>query len=146
MSVNQTSFKDEIKGYCKGVACDVENYASGEVYKCPNCCEIIESPEDAICPNCKEELSINDQLSLYDYFEDALDIEYRVGSNKDYRSVCIMVTCGGPNVYIDTEDAKADSKDSSDTSDSSKSSSTAASTSDKEAEVEEGFVYGAEGE
>ena len=106
MPINQTSFKDEIKGYCKGIACDVENYASGEVYKCPNCCEIIESPEDAICPNCKEGLNSNDQLSLYDYFEDALDIEYRVGSNKDYRSVCIMVTCGGPNVYIDTEDAK----------------------------------------
>jgi hypothetical protein len=49
-----------------------------------------------------------DYESLIEYFEDALDIEYRIGSNKQYRSVRIMITCGGPNIFIDT---KTDSVD-----------------------------------
>ncbi len=59
-----------------------------------------------------------EQLSLYDYFDDCYDIKYTVDSNKEYCGVCIMVACGGPNIYIDTtsgcvelywwgEDAKA---------------------------------------
>jgi hypothetical protein len=45
-----------------------------------------------------------EQVSMFDYFADALDIEYRVSSPHDTepRSVCIMVTCGGPNIYVDT--------------------------------------------
>jgi hypothetical protein len=39
---------------------------------------------------------------LYDWAEDILDIEYRCGSDKELRSVQIMVTCGGPNIYVDT--------------------------------------------
>lgn len=41
-------------------------------------------------------------VSLWDYFEDALDIEYTIGSDMKYRGVCVMVTCGGPNIYINT--------------------------------------------
>lgn len=45
-----------------------------------------------------------EQVSVFDYFADALDIEYRVSSPRDTepRSVCIMVACGGPNIYVDT--------------------------------------------
>lgn len=45
-----------------------------------------------------------EQVSVFDYFADALDIEYRVSSPHDTepRSVCIMVACGGPNIYVDT--------------------------------------------
>jgi hypothetical protein len=45
-----------------------------------------------------------EQVSMFDYFSDALDIEYRVSSPHDTepRSVCIMVACGGPNIYVDT--------------------------------------------
>lgn len=45
-----------------------------------------------------------EQVSMFDYFADALDIEYRVSSPHDTepRSVCIMVACGGPNIYVDT--------------------------------------------
>ena len=40
--------------------------------------------------------------SLFDYFNDMLDIDYVVDSNKQYKGARIMVTCGGPNIFIDS--------------------------------------------
>lgn len=48
----------------------------------------------------------NEPVSLYDYFEDVYDIEYRVDSQREYRGVSLMIACGGPNIYIDTRDHK----------------------------------------
>lgn len=42
------------------------------------------------------------KISAYDYMEDILDIEYRVGADCEYRSAELLITCGGPNAYIDT--------------------------------------------
>ena len=41
-------------------------------------------------------------MSIYDWLQDALDIEYVVSSDREYRACRIMVTCGGPNIYVDT--------------------------------------------
>ena len=30
------------------------------------------------------------------------DVEYIVGSNKEYRGVRLMIACGGPNIYLNT--------------------------------------------
>ena len=43
--------------------------------------------------------------SLYDYFDDVYDIEYRMDSEGSYRSVSLMVAYGGPNIYVDTNDS-----------------------------------------
>ena len=43
-----------------------------------------------------------EEVDFWNYFDDALDIEYTVGSDREYRSVRIMVACGGPNIYVDT--------------------------------------------
>lgn len=43
-----------------------------------------------------------EEVSVYDWLGDVLDIEYRVGSYREYRSARIMTACGGPNVWIDT--------------------------------------------
>ena len=43
--------------------------------------------------------------SLYDYFNDVYDIEYRIDGNGNYKSVKLMIACGGPNIYVDTNDA-----------------------------------------
>lgn len=95
----------ENREHCRRIAEDLEAYADGRVYKCPECGECI-TDENLFC-SCGAQVDlINgewEQQSLYDYFSDCLDIEYRVGSDKEYRSVCVMVTCGGPNIYIDTE-------------------------------------------
>lgn len=102
---------DNIK-YCKNIALDLEAYYKGYVYRCPECGEVIGwddaqyNEEDATytCQQCENTFDESDleALSLWDYFDDVLDIEYRIGSDKQLRSVQIMVTCGGPNIYIDT--------------------------------------------
>lgn len=51
----------------------------------------------------REEMEENgDATSLWDYFNDALDIEYRIGYDMSFRSARIAVTLGGPNIYVDT--------------------------------------------
>lgn len=97
------------RAHCKSIAMALEDYANGLVYKCPNCGEIITVNEDwtgddYICPDCGNHHRDNEmeELTLWDYFEDVYDVEYRVGSDLKLRSVCVMVACGGPNIYIDT--------------------------------------------
>jgi hypothetical protein len=45
-------------------------------------------------------------MSGFDYLSDVLDVEWRVGSDKTYRSAKILVAFGGPNVWIDTDSEK----------------------------------------
>lgn len=100
--------------HCKRIAEELDAYAEGRIYKCPHCGELFdiddaEETEDGhTCPHCGEEIEDGDeeQQSLYDYFDDIYDIEYRIDSNWELRSVQIMVACGGPNIYIDTADAE----------------------------------------
>lgn len=66
--------------YCKRVAQELEQYINGEVTD--------------------EETS--EELSLYDYFSDVLDVEYIINSDFSYRAVKVYITLGGPTVWIDT--------------------------------------------
>ena len=101
---------NENREYCKHVALELEAYAEGSIYRCPECNEILTLPDDVgdkyRCPHCGSVSDVDDleQQSLCDYFSDCLDIEYRVsGRGRDtFRSVRIMVAFGGPNIYIDT--------------------------------------------
>ena len=105
--------------HCKRIGDTLEEYAHGNMYKCPHCGEIhtftdYESTEHTneeddifyTCPACEEDIIENEleAVSFYDYFNDVFDIEYRVGSDRQYRSAKIMIACGGPNIYIDTAD------------------------------------------
>lgn len=45
-----------------------------------------------------------EQATFYDYFEDALDIEYTINANRTYKAVTVWITLGGPNVCINTRD------------------------------------------
>lgn len=38
-----------------------------------------------------------------EYLEDSLEIEYYVGSDKQYRGARVLVAFGGPNIWIDTK-------------------------------------------
>ena len=101
----------ENREHCKHIAEELEEYAEGLVYTCPECgsiCTIEEDENDdgetiykTSCGCCLED-EPDEQLSVLDFIQDAYDIEYRVGSDREYRSVKIMVACGGPNIYIDT--------------------------------------------
>ena len=90
---------EENRQYCKRIADEIEAYDAGSMWKCPECGETVEAYDPATCPSCGEEM---EQLGLYDWLADALDVEYTVDSNLDYKAAKIYVTLGGPNVWIDT--------------------------------------------
>lgn len=96
----------ENRAHCKSIADDIDDYIGGRVFKCPECGEIIHITDDREKHLCYcgyvDDIDEFEQLGIYDYFDDILDIEYRIGTDKTLRSVQIMVACGGPNIYIDT--------------------------------------------
>ena len=105
------SREDENRAHCRHIAQEAEAYAGGEVYRCPDCGEVLRLPDDVgdkyRCPGCGTVSDVDDleQLSMWDFLTDVYDVEYRVSSDKEYRSVRVMVACGGPNIYIDTASA-----------------------------------------
>lgn len=102
----------ENREHCKRIAEELEAYAERTVYRCPECGEVIrwddsqynDDESTYTCQSCGETFDESDleALSVYDFIADAYDIEYRIGSDMEYRSVKIMVAFGGPNIYIDT--------------------------------------------
>lgn len=103
---------------CKRLAEDLETYTDGNGYRCPLCGELHQMTEYEAsehedeagftrytCPNCGGDIEESqlEAVSIYDYFtNDIFDIEYRISGNKEFKSVKIMIACGGPNIYIDT--------------------------------------------
>lgn len=99
--------------HCVNIAEEIKRYARGDMYRCPECGEIIEWDNNQYndeyctytCPSCGEviEESELEALNLYDYFEDSIyNTEWRLDSNREYKSVAFMVACGGPNIWVDT--------------------------------------------
>lgn len=106
---------DENREICKTIAEQIEAYCDSAMYRCPECRAVFAwndaqyRPEESeyTCPACKVTYDEDDlqALSLYDYLRgDYYDVEYRVGSDGEYRSVEVMVAGGGPNIYVDTKD------------------------------------------
>ena len=102
---------NENREWCKSIAERLEAIAEGRIYRCPECGEYVEDNNLFCGCGCQVDLigSEDDnaepweQVSFYDYFvDDIYDVEFRIGSDRQYRSVRIMVACGGPNIYIDT--------------------------------------------
>ena len=71
---------NECREYAKHVAEEIEAYYNGT------------TNEDG------------EEVSLYDYFADALDYEVVLTSQKTVRGVRLYVTLGGPTCWIDTEE------------------------------------------
>ncbi len=96
--------------HCKQIAEDLATIANGNMYKCPECGELIDINDlaDQEHFECKcgykclvEEL---EPLDFGKYFEDNLfDIEYAVDAQKKYKSAAACVAFGGPTIYIDTK-------------------------------------------
>ena len=92
--------KQEHFEHCKSIATTIQEYAYGAWYICPDCGEHVK--EGATCCGNTVDADTWEQCSLYDYFSDVLDIEYRVNAEKEYKSVRLLVAYGGPNIYVDT--------------------------------------------
>lgn len=97
--------------HCIDIANELDEIASGNMIRCPECGEIVSLPYeegegvelDCGCKVDIDDLDDLDEVSMYDYFKDsALDIEYTIGSDLNYIGARIMITCGGPNIYINT--------------------------------------------
>lgn len=69
----------ENREYCKRIADELETIAAGQAVN-----------EDG------------EEMSLYDWVNDALDFEYTIDSQRQYKAAKIWVTLGGPNVWVDT--------------------------------------------
>ena len=101
--------KQEHNKHCEEIAEKLDRIANYELYYCSECCEEFteeEITEDEICPKCGSEL---DQVSMYEYFDDVLDIkiccDIETFRNKDPERIDgakLMIACGGPNIYINT--------------------------------------------
>lgn len=94
------------RAHCKHIADDIDDYVCGRVVRCPECGGLITIDDDREKHLCRcgyiDDVDEFETLGIYDYLEDVYDIEYRIGSDKQLRSVQLMVACGGPNIYIDT--------------------------------------------
>lgn len=94
--------KNENFEICKSIAEELEAIINGEKHVCENCGCIIEDDDLTICPECgSEDITASD---VYTYFcnEEIYDIEYAISGNMKFRGVCLMIACGGPNIFIDT--------------------------------------------
>lgn len=70
--------------------------------------ERLQSHVDSIANKLSEgfgdELNYDDEpMSAYDYLQDALDIRYIVDSKGDYIAAKVLVSFGGPNIWVNTE-------------------------------------------
>ena len=100
----------ENREHCKHIAQDIERIASGGIYTCPECGEMVTMTETEDADgftvyelSCGHTVEYEpDSVTFCEYFSDVYDIEYRIGGGREYRSVKLMVACGGPNIYIDT--------------------------------------------
>jgi len=56
-----------------------------------------------------DELNSDDQeMSAFDYLQDALDIEYIVNSKREYLGARVLVAFGGPNIWVNTRTKKVE--------------------------------------
>jgi len=49
-----------------------------------------------------------EEISAFDYLQDALDIEYIVNSKREYLGARVLVAFGGPNIWINTRTKKVE--------------------------------------
>lgn len=88
--------KEQLRRHVAEIAVALENGVTPE--ECINCGAYLDG--QPVCPACEHDNE--GEMRAFDYLQDALDIEYRVGADREYRSAKILVACGGPNIWIDT--------------------------------------------
>lgn len=108
---NRDCDKYENTARCIEIANELDAITSGCMVRCPECGELVSKPfeegEDIeLDCGCKVDIGDYDDLEpvdMWEYFYDRVyDIKYTVGCDLEYVGARIMIACGGPNVYIDT--------------------------------------------
>ena len=104
--------------HCKAIADSLEQVASGDYFMYDGVLYPIDTEDFSEVKGCRydeendmyimtdgEELFAGDvyPVDILEWLgDDVYDIAYTIGSDKEYRSVRIMIACGGPNIYLDT--------------------------------------------
>jgi rubrerythrin len=100
--------RDENREHVRSIALELDAWADGRAHRCPECGDNLLFPEDVgnrfRCPYCGETSDVEawEPLGFWDYFQDALDVDWILDSNREYKAVRLMVACGGPNIYVNT--------------------------------------------
>lgn len=103
--------------HCIAIANELDALASCNMIRCPECGGIVSLPYeegegvklDCGCRIDIDDLDDLDEVSMYDYFEDNIyDIEYTISGDFDYRRARVMIACGGPNIYINTNTSRVE--------------------------------------
>lgn len=81
---------------CKHIADQLELIADGCLY-------VDDDGEEHDASDLDEIPDEWEPVSMWDYFEDIYNSRWVLGSNLEYFAVRLMVACGGPNVWVDTE-------------------------------------------
>jgi len=64
----------------------------------------VESIAHSLTYSDEEELNKDGEpYTAMDYVSEALDIEYYIGSDGEYRGARLLVTFGGPNIWVDVK-------------------------------------------
>lgn len=90
-----SNMDEENLKHVKSIAEELEKIASREYYKIDGECVDKDSIDD-------DDENDYEEYTIWDYFADCLDIEYVVHADKTYKGVRVMITCGGPNIYVNT--------------------------------------------
>lgn len=86
--MNDTQVKNRLQEMCNNIAQDI---AAGITYK------------EAEMDHEEHGTSPDDSITGFDYLQDALDIQYIVNGNKEYLAARVLVSFGGPNIWINTQ-------------------------------------------
>ena len=73
---------------------------------CEDCGHTWDAEVASKCPECAS-VHIN-VMTAYDYLQDALDIEWTLGSDKQLLGARVVVCFGGPTVVIDTRHSRVE--------------------------------------
>lgn len=93
--------QEQLKAQVNGIAEVLEAVAQGRYNFWT--CEIADDDTDIDEAECNDDNYESDfDGGFARYFEDALDIEYRVDSQLCYKGAIITVAVGGPAIYVDT--------------------------------------------
>lgn len=93
--------------HCRRVVNELERIADGKLAKCEKCGEEFDYEEDDCedgfsCPSCGEKIDEVQLVSMYDWLNDALDIDVLCSLQGEYKAAKVCIGWGGPNVYVDT--------------------------------------------
>lgn len=72
--------------------------SSGDIF--PHNCERDEAEREEL--SCEEAPECMEDMGAHGYLGSALDVEYRVSHEREYRSARVQITYGGPSAWIDT--------------------------------------------